>query len=51
MLTPQCPECKSELGSIPIIKYNNRKRFGINYFCINMNCNYERDESNGTAMP
>ena len=47
----QCLKCGSELGNVPIIKYNNRKRFGMNLFCKDMNCNYERDESNATAMP
>ena len=39
-----CHKDNGEMGSVPIVKYNNRKRFGTNYFCKNMNCNYEVDK-------
>ncbi len=40
-----CPKHNEEMGSIPITKYDNGKRFGTNYFCKDMNCNYEVDKN------
>lgn len=38
-----CPHDKSELQSVPIVKYNNKKVFGRNFFCPKQDCNFEMD--------
>ena len=38
-----CPKCNSPMQGVNIVKYNNRKIYGRNIFCLNSNCDVEFD--------
>jgi len=42
-----CPSCGGIMQGVNIVKYNNRKIYGRNIFCLSSKCDVEFDVSRG----